>query len=249
VVDGVNTGAPKLYYVHTDHLGRPARMTAQNQGWVWDVIYAPFGAVSYIWTNPETMDLRFPGQWFQLETGLAYNWHRHYDPSLGRYIQPDPLGLETLLSDGPSVYGYVGGNPLAQTDPTGLSPFTGFCLVGGIANPLCDIGILQDAVFGLTVGVEIGVTVWEMAKGRGTSEDCPSAKDCSTAIRLLTEFERLSGKYEVELGAGRERKLREKRANGTITSDDLPQTIRKKFPSRLAGKTLNEIRALCGKSR
>jgi RHS repeat-associated protein len=91
-------------------------MTAQNQGAVWDVIYAPFGAVSYIWTNPETMDLRFPGQWFQLETGLAYNWHRHYDPSLGRYIQPDPIGL----AGGGSLYGYVDGNPLAYADPNGL---------------------------------------------------------------------------------------------------------------------------------
>ena len=37
------------------------------------------------------MDIRFPGQWFQLETGLAYNWHRHYDATTGRYVQPDPL--------------------------------------------------------------------------------------------------------------------------------------------------------------
>jgi RHS repeat-associated protein len=131
VVDGVNTGAPKLYYVHTDHLGRPARMTAQNQGAVWDVIYAPFGAASYIWTNPETMDIRFPGQWFQLETGLAYNWHRHYDASLGRYIQPDPLGLDALLSDGPSVYGYGGSNPLVYTDASGqLLPILAWAVSG-----------------------------------------------------------------------------------------------------------------------
>jgi RHS repeat-associated protein len=117
VVAGVNTSTPTIYYVHTDHLGRPARMTAQNWAWVWDVIYSPFGATSYIWTNPATIDLRFPGQWFQLENGLAYNWHRHYDATLGRYIEPDPFGLKALLSDGPSVYNYVGGNPLAQVDP------------------------------------------------------------------------------------------------------------------------------------
>ncbi|QGM44964.1 RHS repeat-associated core domain-containing protein [Methylocystis heyeri] len=45
----------------------------------------------------------------------------HYDASLGRYVQPDPLGLGTLLSDGPSAYGYVGGNPLAHEDPEGLT--------------------------------------------------------------------------------------------------------------------------------
>jgi RHS repeat-associated protein len=120
VVAGVNTSSPALCYAHTDHLGRPARMTAPNWSWVWDVIYAPFGATSFIWTNLANIDLRFPGQWFQLESGLAYNWHRHYDPTIGRYIQPDPLGLKALLSDGPSVYAYVGGNPLAKVDPNGL---------------------------------------------------------------------------------------------------------------------------------
>jgi RHS repeat-associated protein len=58
------------------------------------VIYSPFGETSYIWTNPGTIDIRFPGQWFQLESGLAYNWHRHYDATLGRYLQPDPLRVE-----------------------------------------------------------------------------------------------------------------------------------------------------------
>jgi RHS repeat-associated protein len=49
------------------------------------------GGTSYLWDNTSKLDARFPGQWFQLESGLAYNWHRHYDASLGRYVQPDPL--------------------------------------------------------------------------------------------------------------------------------------------------------------
>jgi RHS repeat-associated protein len=62
------------------------------------VIYAPFGDVSYIWSASgfSGLDMRFPGQWFQLETGLAYNWHRHYDATLGRYVQPDPLRVDDL---------------------------------------------------------------------------------------------------------------------------------------------------------
>jgi len=91
VADNVASGNPVIYFVHVDHLMRPARMTAQDTSWVWDVIYAPFGGVSYIWSNPANIDLRFPGQWFQLESGLAYNWHRHYDATLGRYVQPDQL--------------------------------------------------------------------------------------------------------------------------------------------------------------
>ena len=124
VVDNVQSGSPVIYYVHVDHLMRPARMTAQDTSWVWDVIYAPFGGVSYIWSNPANIDLRFPGQWFQLESGLAYNWHRHYDATLGRYVQPDPLGLTAMLSDGPSVYGYVDGNPAAKSDRNGLQSIT-----------------------------------------------------------------------------------------------------------------------------
>ena len=60
---------------------------------------------------------RFPGQWAQSESALFYNWHRHYDPSIGRYTQPDPLGFV----DGPSVYAYAGNNPMANVDPTGES--------------------------------------------------------------------------------------------------------------------------------
>ncbi|MGL4405870.1 MAG: RHS repeat-associated core domain-containing protein, partial [Notoacmeibacter sp.] len=50
---------------------------------------------------------RLPGQWFQIEDGLAYNWHRTYDPTIGRYTQADPLGFV----DGPSVYAYGGSSP------------------------------------------------------------------------------------------------------------------------------------------
>ena len=65
-------------------------------------------------SSGENCDLRFPGQWFQSETGLHQNWMRDYDPTLGRYIQADPLGLV----DGPAIYGYAlqnpGGIPIRQ---------------------------------------------------------------------------------------------------------------------------------------
>ena len=62
------------------------------------------------------INLRFPGQWFQAEAGLHQNWMRDYDPTTGRYIQADPLGLV----DGASVYGYALQNPGRYIDPTGL---------------------------------------------------------------------------------------------------------------------------------
>lgn len=59
----------------------------------------------------------FDGQLADAASGLYQNWHRNYDPSLGRYIEPDPIGL----GGGPNRYAYVGGNPMAFTDPMGLA--------------------------------------------------------------------------------------------------------------------------------
>ena len=115
VVDNV-AGAPVMYAVHTDHLGRPVVITKPDSSWAWSAAYKPFGETLALYATNTTMDIRFPGQWFQLESGLAYNWHRHYDATTGRYLQPDPLGFV----DGPGVYGYAGGNPLGRVDSEGL---------------------------------------------------------------------------------------------------------------------------------
>jgi RHS repeat-associated protein len=59
---------------------------------------------------------RFPGQYYDAETGLNYNYFRDYDPATGRYIESDPIGIY----GGPSTYAYVDGDPLGLVDPTGL---------------------------------------------------------------------------------------------------------------------------------
>ncbi len=61
---------------------------------------------------------RFPGQYFDRETNMHYNYFRYYEPEIGRYVSPDPIGL----MGGINVYGYVEQNPLSLIDPTGEAP-------------------------------------------------------------------------------------------------------------------------------
>jgi len=72
---------------------------------------------------------RFPGQWFQMESGLYQNWMRDYDPTTGRYMQADPLGLV----DGASVYGYARQNPGRYVDPRGEFGIPG-AIIGGASS-------------------------------------------------------------------------------------------------------------------
>ena len=79
------------------HAERPVLAMDTAGAKVWEASYLPFGGVET--STGANSDLRFPGQWFQSETGLHQNWMRDYDPTLGRYIQADPLGLV----DGPAT--------------------------------------------------------------------------------------------------------------------------------------------------
>lgn len=108
-----------LYYYHNDHLGTPQAMTDENQTVVWQADYLPFGRAYGVSTALIENNLRFPGQYYDAESGLHYNYFRDYDPSMGRYIQSDPIGL----GGGINTYGYVGGNPIRYTDPFGLFQF------------------------------------------------------------------------------------------------------------------------------
>jgi RHS repeat-associated protein len=65
--------------------------------------------------------LRFPGQYFDRETNLAYNYFRDYDPAIGRYAQSDTFGLKGGLN----TYAYVSNRPLIAKDPLGLAKWTG----------------------------------------------------------------------------------------------------------------------------
>ncbi len=107
--------AGSLFFVHTDHLGAPQKMTDGSQNIVWDGAASDPFMAQPLPTNL-TMNLRLPGQQYDALTGLHYNGMRDYDPTLGRYLESDPIGL----AGGINTYGYAGGNPVRFTDPTGL---------------------------------------------------------------------------------------------------------------------------------
>ncbi|PIV82722.1 MAG: hypothetical protein COW52_12055 [Nitrospirae bacterium CG17_big_fil_post_rev_8_21_14_2_50_50_9] len=104
------------YYYHNDHLGTPQLMTDSTQHVVWQADYSAFGEAT-ITTQTVTNNLRFPGQYFDAETGLHYNYHRYFDPAMGAYLQVDPIGLR----GGMNLYVYVRNNTLRYMDPEGLT--------------------------------------------------------------------------------------------------------------------------------
>jgi RHS repeat-associated protein len=89
--------------------------------WQWDS--EAFGNKLPESSGGTEVNLRFPGQYYDSETGLYYNYFRYYDPATGRYLESDPIGLEGGLN----TYGYVGGNPLYWVDPLGLSGIPTYC--------------------------------------------------------------------------------------------------------------------------
>jgi RHS repeat-associated protein len=111
-------------YVETDHLGTPRAVISPATNvtiWRWDLTPTVFGDHT-VDSNPDgnavvyTLNLRYPGQYYNGLDFIGYNYYRDYDPRTGRYLQSDPIGL----AGGMSTYSYVLSNPHALIDPLGL---------------------------------------------------------------------------------------------------------------------------------
>ena len=111
----------RLYAIDTDHLNTPRRLTGTDGNVAWQWLITGFGEVTpttgatgYLqpgstataqsYAPAVTFNLRYPGQQWDQETGLAYDINRYYDASSGRYIQADPIGLD----GGWNRFAYVG---------------------------------------------------------------------------------------------------------------------------------------------
>jgi RHS repeat-associated protein len=150
-----NTSTPKVYYYLNDHLGTPQLMTDENNVVVWEAKYKPFGeAIVHPYSTVEN-NVRLPGQYYDQETGLHYNYHRYYDTRTGRYLMPDPshsvkpegMGIPYLVPfilDTPqelNLYPYVINNPVRYVDTQGLRKmiplvpiYKSGCVIGAMAR-------------------------------------------------------------------------------------------------------------------
>jgi RHS repeat-associated protein len=117
----VPPGSSELHFIHTDRLGTPLVATDELGEVVWRARYLPFGEAE-VDEDPDgdgtayELNLRLPGQYYDAESGLHYNYFRTYDPDMGRFIRPDPAGGEGGLN----LYRYADNNPIASSDPLGL---------------------------------------------------------------------------------------------------------------------------------
>ncbi|WP_371624828.1 DUF6531 domain-containing protein [Streptomyces sp. NBC_01116] len=107
----------RFFAMVTDLVGSPTELVDEVGALAWRSRTALWGTTAWAKGSTTYTPLRFPGQYFDPETGLHYNHHRHYDPQTARYLTPDPLGLTPAPN--PSTYVH---NPHTWADPLGLAP-------------------------------------------------------------------------------------------------------------------------------
>ncbi|MEU9191273.1 RHS repeat-associated core domain-containing protein, partial [Streptomyces sp. NPDC048484] len=115
--DGQNEIDRRFFAIATDLIGTPTELIDETGDIAWRSRATLWGTTAWSRDADAYTPLRFPGQYYDPETGLHYNYFRHYDPETARYISPDPLGL----GPAPNPATYVA-NPHSWTDPFGLAP-------------------------------------------------------------------------------------------------------------------------------
>ncbi|MFI0989464.1 putative T7SS-secreted protein [Streptomyces exfoliatus] len=108
----------RFFAIATDLVGTPTELVSESGDIAWLTRATLWGTTTWSKNGTTYSPLRFPGQYFDSESGLHYNLHRHYDPATARYLTQDPLGL----APGPNPSAYVH-NPHTWADPLGLAPY------------------------------------------------------------------------------------------------------------------------------
>jgi len=136
--------APEIFYYQNDHLGTPQKTIDSQGDVVWEMKALAFGETAVSNNAVTISNLRFPGQYYDMETGTHQNYFRDYDPAVGRYRQSDPIGL----AGGINTYLYAMADPIQSFDSTGENPGVGAAIALALAtaraamitcakNPVC----------------------------------------------------------------------------------------------------------------
>ncbi|MFB8401006.1 putative T7SS-secreted protein [Streptomyces sp. NPDC055912] len=107
----------RFFAIVTDLIGTPSELIDESGEIAWNMRSTLWGTTTWAAGSAAYTPLRFPGQYFDPETELHYNYFRYYDPDAARYLTPDPLGL----TPAPTPRSYVS-NPHSWSDPLGLKP-------------------------------------------------------------------------------------------------------------------------------
>ncbi|WP_019354956.1 putative T7SS-secreted protein [Streptomyces sp. AA1529] len=176
----------RFYAIVTDLVGTPTELVSESGDIAWRTQSTLWGTTTWHTDSTAYTPLRFPGQYYDPETGLHYNYFRYYDPETARYTAPDPLGL----AGAPHPLTYVHA-PLIWTDPLGLAPTAG-CPpdgepgVGSVDSLLNNLD--EDVVFHYSnraghEGILDSGTIRADAKGRAyVTQEMVSSGDVSNVL-------------------------------------------------------------------
>lgn len=129
----------EYYYYLNDHSGTPQKLINLSGSVQWAMQQSAFGISNIDSQSVINSHLRFPGQYYDQETGLYYNWFRYYDPVTGNYTSSDPISL----TGGFNTYIYVHQNPVRFADPNGLA--VPLAISACLANPVCAAAVAAAA--------------------------------------------------------------------------------------------------------
>jgi RHS repeat-associated protein len=177
----------QYYWILNDASGFPVRVVQPDGGVVWAGQHDSFGEVT---VDYEALNypFRFPGQYYDQESDLYYNWHRYYDPDTGRYLSWDPA------EDGSNHYLYVENNPTIYVDPDGQK------LIWWALTTFTPQGRLIKAAGSMCRFLKHAKRAKKMMDGSKKAKRCSGNGYCFAAGTLVQTSEGLVSIEEIEVG-------------------------------------------------